>query len=186
MLYLSEYGVTSVKTSIGNSISESTGQTAPLGDNCGSLNNHVSLFGLEDPWGNGWEVVQGIKVMNNSLTIYNGNDLEPKDNSDKRSIEFLKESGYINSIQTYIPIEDNDANIPTFDILAKTLGEDSNSGWFDWYSYSSDGVWTSWGGDSADNAGINSCKMINPSINCATRLAFYGKPKIITNKNNIL
>ena len=136
MLLLSEYGNPNAQAVLGNGVTGTNnssdystpltwdlGATKSLGDACGKIDfewetsggvtvtgaNHVSLFGIEDPYALQWEFTQGIYCGNSGnenqdgseVFIYEGNRMPSADElanhpiGDYRQLTRLTSSGYV-------------------------------------------------------------------------------------------
>jgi hypothetical protein len=203
MISLFEYGTVDVQTKIGpgvgNNDSEITGATNSLGDICGSYNNHVNLFGVEDYWGWYGEMLQGIYggsdgnlgQSGTELFIYSGNKLPnqaeiigtPNGNFRQISKPIPEQMGYIKRIQ----------GGPYFDVVPSieqdSLEAESNSYWHNSYNANSSGQLVVRGGQKTDISSpgiitLDISKAFNSSNeNITTRLAFYGKPNLVDGKD---
>lgn len=137
------------------------GATAVLGDKCGKVNFldsgqlvngacHVSLFGVEDPYGWFWEFVQGVYFGNSENAnqdgtecyIYEGNRMPTSDeltgtpSGIYRKITRLTSSGWVRKLMW-------GANL---DVLPDTLGGSSVDGHGDYHYAKSTGQVLLWGG----------------------------------------
>ena len=176
------------------------GATAVLGDKCGKVNFlesgqlvngacHVSLFGVEDPYGWYWEFVQGIYFGNSENAnqdgtecfIYEGNRMPTSDelagtpSGLYRKITRITSSGWVRKMLW-------GANL---DVLPDTLGGSSVDGHGDYHYANNTGQVLLWGG-SADYG--SSCGLGYSSSNdgwsyayshIGARLAYHGKASII-------
>lgn len=176
------------------------GATAVLGDKCGKVNFlksgqlvngacHVSLFGIEDPYGWYWEFVQGVYFGNSKNAnqdgtecyIYEGNRMPTSDelagtpSGLYRKITRLTSSGYIKKLMW-------GANL---DVLPDTLGGSSVDGHGDYHYANSTGQVLLGGGI----ASYGSCCGLGCSdsdygwsraySNIGARLAYHGNANII-------
>ena len=176
------------------------GATAVLGDKCGKVNFlesgqlvngacHVSLFGVEDPYGWYWEFVQGVYFGNSENAnqdgtecfIYEGNRMPTSDelagtpSGLYRKITRITSSGWVRKMLW-------GANL---DVLPDTLGGSSVDGHGDYHYANNTGQVLLWGG-SADYG--SSCGLGYSSSNdgwsyayshIGARLAYHGKASII-------
>lgn len=176
------------------------GATSVLGDKCGKVNFlasnqliagacHVSLFGVEDPYGWFWEFIQGVYFGNSENAnqdgtecyIYEGNRMPTSDelagtpSGIYRKITRLTSSGLVRKLMW-------GANL---DILPDTLGGGSVDGHGDYYYANSTGQVLLWGGraDGGSDDGIACSDSANgwsgASSNVGARLAYYGNANII-------
>ena len=208
MLYLSEYRNLNSQASLGLGMTGNggnwdaaenapTGTTATLGDGCGTVayteNNsiegacHVSLFGIEDPYGWFWEMIQGCYFGNSEnaaqdgteMFFYEGNrmptssELATHPSGNYRQLVRLTSSANIYSL---IMGE-------RFDILPKKSG----SGGYGDYSYANNtGQLLLWGADALDGSGAGLvCSRSGRAWTAtlsdfAARLALYGSPTLVS------
>ena len=176
------------------------GATAVLGDKCGKVNFlesrqlvagacHVSLFGVEDPYGWFWEFVQGVYFGNSKNAnqdgtegfIYEGNRMPTSDelagtpSGIYRKITRLTSSGWVRKLMW-------GANL---DVLPDTLGGGSVDGHGDYQYANSTGQVLLWGG-SASYGSIGGLACSSSSSDWSrvdsglgARLAYHGKANII-------
>ena len=176
------------------------GATSVLGDKCGKVNFlasnqlvagacHVSLFGIEDPYGWYWEFVQGVYFGNSENAnqdgtecfIYEGNRMPTSDelagtpSGIYRKITRLTSSGWVRKLMW-------GANL---DVLPDTIGGGSVDGHGDYHYANSTGQVLLWGG-SADygSGGGLACSgsdvgWSRASSDLGARLAYHGKANII-------
>lgn len=207
MMNLAEYGNPNVQENIGygptgdgntwdNVKNMLTGATKGLGDECGVVdissaagNNkacHVSFFGIENPYGWYWEMMQGIYFGNSGnagqngteVFLYKGNhlpsaaELSSVPNGDFRQLTRPTSSNWLAEIVLG----------EYFDFIAKTASSagGSNSRWCD-YSYNNDTGQLGLVGAAANhgaNAGLG-CVYSNNAWSdtnaySGSRLAYYG------------
>jgi len=176
---------------------ELTGRTASLGDACGgvaftatgTLASHVSLYGIEDPFGWFWEMIQGVYFGSSAnapaqdgteIFIYDGNRMpsatelvsEPEGNF--RKLTRLTTSGY----PKILPLVDR------FDLFASQYGGGSASNWYDYCYASATGQLLLFGGHAllGSHCGLVFARsdfgwsISGSSI--GSRLAFYGNVTI--------
>lgn len=177
-----------------------TGATSVLGDKCGKVNFldrgqnvagacHVSLFGIEDPYGWFWEFIQGVYFGNSDnegqdgteCYIYEGNriptseELAATPSGLYRKITRLTSGGWMKKLMFGDKL----------DILPDTLGGNSIEGYGD-YSYANHkGQIMLYGGD----VGIEQkcglfCSSLDNDLSTSkpgvvARLAYYGKTNVI-------
>ena len=177
-----------------------SGATAVLGDKCGKVNFleigqlvggacHVSLFGVEDPYGWFWEFIQGVYYGNSEnenqdgteCFLYEGNRMPTSDelaatpSGIYRKITRLTSSGYVKKLLW-------GSNL---DILPETLGGNSIDGHGDYHYANTTGQVLLWGGNAADgSSGGLACSLSYDGWSYANsyfgaRLAYYGKYDII-------
>lgn len=183
-----------------------TGDTRELGDNCGKVMftedgqlvggaSHVSLFGIEDPYGWFWTMVQGCYFGNSEneeqdgteCFIYEGNHMPSADElathpaGQYRQIVRPISTGWVRSLIL-------GANL---DIIPKTLGGSSTTYWCDYHYTNNTGQLLLWGGFA--NAGSACGFVYSDSDNAfsdsyshfGSRLAYHGKDiEIIGTENN--
>lgn len=211
MLLLSEFGNPNCQSKIGYGVGGSvgkdlwatastflTGATQSNGDACvanaidvvngeivGVDCSRVSLFGIEDPWGWMWEMVQGIffgtsgnaEQDGTEAFIYDGNRMPTTDElashptGDFRRLTKPSTSGYIKQMILG----------EFFDILPAAIGGGSTSYWCDYYYANGVGQLGLWGGYASHgpNAGLgfasaNAAWSLSHST-YGSRLAYYGK-----------
>ena len=178
-----------------------TGKTNILGDRCGKVNFlepgqntsaacHVSLFGIEDPYGWYWEFIQGVYFgsSNNSgqtgseVYIYEGNRMPTSDELTTqptglfRKITRLTSPGWIKNLIWG----------ENMDILPAVLGGDSATGHGDFSWVKTTGQVLLWGGcseDGGENCGL-ACSGSDVVWTSAysvirARLAYYGVVDIV-------
>ena len=176
------------------------GATAVLGDKCGKINFlesgqlvngacHVSLFGIEDPYGWYWEFVQGVYFGNSENAnqdgtecyIYEGNRMPTSDelagtpSGIYRKITRLTSSGWVRKLMW-------GANL---DVLPDTIDGGSVDGHGDYHYANSTGQVLLWGGDAYYGSGDGlACSYSSSGWSYAhsgigARLAYHGKANII-------
>lgn len=176
------------------------GATAVLGDKCGKVNFlesgqsvggacHVSLFGVEDPYGWFWEFIQGVYFGNSEnenqdgteCFIYEGNrmptseELSATPSGIYRKITRLTSSGYIKKLLLGTNL----------DILPATLGGNSVDGHGDYYYANTTGQVLLFGGYASYGAlcGLACASSYDAwsdsGSGIGARLAYYGKYDII-------
>lgn len=212
MILLSEYGNPNAQGMVGNGLTGTNnssdyttalsfpcGNTKSLGDSFGSVVHEytisngtqttgacdVSLMGIENPYAQQWEMVQGMYCgsANNSgqngteIFIYEGNrmpsssELATHPSGDYRQLTRQTTSGYI----AQMILGEH------FDIMVKSLGGGGTSYWCD-YSYANNtGQLVLWGAvaNLGAYAGLGYADSLNawsPSAsNVGSRLAYYGE-----------
>lgn len=218
MLGLSEYGNPNIQDKLGYGVAGSsnldlwaeaakllTGATISLGDHCGKIPitlvngantgvncSRVNLFGIEDPYGWQWEMIQGIYYGSSNnpsqqptdCYIYEGNrmptdaELTTHPNGNYRVIQRGTAGGYVKTM--YIG--------EYFDLMCQTVGGGSNSYWCDYYWYAATGQLCLWGGLASNGSfcGLG-CVHSNPAFSHSAayygaRLAYYGPITFVTGK----
>lgn len=212
MILLSEYGNPNAQGMVGNGLTGTNngsdyitalsfpcGNTKSLGDSFGSIAHEytmsngiettgacdVSLMGIENPYAQQWEMVQGMYCgsANNSgqngteIFIYEGNrmpsssELATHPAGDYRQLTRPTTSGYI----AQMILGEH------FDVMAKSLAGGGTSYWCD-YSYNNNtGQLVLWGADASDGAfaGLGYAASNNAwSVSISrigSRLAYYGE-----------
>lgn len=209
MLFVSEYLSYNSQAKLGNGMTGDsgnwttevqnavTGATYSLGDACGKVNYtttgtnacHVSLFGIEDPYGWFWEMIQGVyfgasgnAAQNGTeMFIYEGNrmpsssELTTYPNGNYRQMTRVTSSGWAKLLM----------GGSEFDVMPKALGGGSASYLCDYYYANNTGQLLLWGGHAyygsycglaySDSSGVWSVSYSS----LAARLAYYGGVKLI-------
>ena len=210
MLYLSEYHNENSQACLGYGMNGNannwvagvqnalTGETAALGDGCGSVAFHsddeatanachVSLFGIEDPYGWYWQMIQGCYFGNSGneaqtgseMFVYDGNrmptseELATQPSGAYRQLVRPTSSGNVYSLQ----MGDH------FDVLPGKLG---SGGWSDYHWANTTGQLLLWGGNARDGSycglaysnSLNAFSDADSSV--AARLAYYGVVTIVS------
>ena len=176
------------------------GATAVLGDKCGKINFlesgqlvngacHVSLFGIEDPYGWYWEFVQGVYFGNSENAnqdgtecyIYEGNRMPTSDelagtpSGIYRKITRLTSSGWVRKLMW-------GANL---DVLPDTIGGGSVDGHGDYHYANSTEQVLLWGGYASGGSlgglaySYSGSGWSDASSNTGARLAYHGNANII-------
>lgn len=200
LIYLSQYRSLNSQASLGygmngntNNWSEAqgklTGESYSLGDACGAVSGgtsnanakHVSLFGIENPYGWYWEMLQGIYFINNVGYVYSGNrmpDATELASHPKGSYRtFTRNSASGQYITRLVGGE-------YYDILPSATGGGSESYWCDYTWTGSSGQLLLWGGiaGSGSVCGLacsgSSNAWSSSSSSYSARLAYYGKVNI--------
>ena len=212
MILLSEYGNPNAQGMVGNGLTGTNngsdyitalsfpcGNTKSLGDSFGSIAHEytmsngiettgacdVSIMGIENPYAQQWEMVQGMYCgsANNSgqngteIFIYEGNrmpsssELATHPSGDYRQLTRLTTSGYI----AQMILGEH------FDVMAKSLGGGGTSYWCD-YSYNNNtGQLVLWGAFAYNGAGAglgyasSDYAWSASSSRIGSRLAYYGE-----------
>lgn len=211
MLLLSEYGNPDAQANVGYGLTGSaggdwskvsgftTGATKTLGDSFGNVPapysgctnpSHVSVLGIEDPYGWQWEFTQGIYCgsANNAaqdgseVFIYEGNrmptaaELASHPTGDYRQLSRLTSSGYM---QNVILGE-------YFDIITSVHGGGGTSYWCDYHYANNTGQVVFWGGSAVGGADCGlgfAASDIGWSLSLShigSRLAYYGKLTVMS------
>ena len=180
-----------------------TGATLSLGDACGAIPievvngdktgvncSHVSLFGIEDLWNLRYEMIQGIYFGSSAnigqdgseCFIYNENrmptsaELASHPTCPYRKIYRPNSSGYVSEMQ----LGEN------FDLIAKAMSGSSTSYWGDSQYHNTTGQLclafaSATHGSDAGAVHVDShLGFSRASSLCGARLAFFGKPVIVT------
>lgn len=204
MLYLCEFLDKNSQACLGNGMTGTgdnwcapvynavTGATAGLGDQCGKVmfnepgQNvagacHVSLFGIEDPYGWYWTMTQGMYFGNseneeqegNEAFAYEGNrmptdeELHTEPTGVFRKLTRSVVSGWLQTIIAG----------PQFDVIPASVG---NNRWGDYHWANSTGQLLLWGGSANGGSGYGlACSSSGSSFtdsgsDVGARLAFYG------------
>jgi len=201
MMFLAEYGNTSIQAVLGvgldgtgssfaNEQNIQTGKTIPLGDVSGAVNTLdavsatvqcISYRGLENPYGQLWEFVQGIVSNGDVVYIFDGNKVandKPPVGVDYRTSQRLTSASgqYINTMKLGA----------YFDIIPLTISGGSTNRWADaHYSAAAGEVWL-FGGDAnyGSICGLSASYAYNvfsgADSHFGSRLAFYGALKMVT------
>lgn len=217
MLALSEYGNPNIQDRLGNGVTGSAngawdavssnfevGVTQSLGDANGKIDiswtneagtavtgaSRVSLFGIEDPYGWQWEMIQGVycgksdnaEQDGTEIFIYEGNrmptaaELASHPSGHYRQLTRLTSDGYI---KTEILGE-------YFDLFPTAVGGGSTSYWCDYfYQNAASGQLVLWGGSATYGpvcglACASSGNAFSGShANVGARLAYYGDLEIV-------
>ena len=217
MLLLSEYGSPNAQEVLGNGVtgtnnssdyttplSWNLGATKSLGDACGKVDfswensggvtvlnaNHVSLFGIEDPYALQWEFTQGIYCGNSGnanqdgteVFIYEGNRLPSAEElanhpvGDYRQLTRLTSSGYVK--------EETVGEF--FDLVPKVHGGGGTSYWGDYHYANATGQVVYWGGNAYNGAycGLayarSSYAWSLSNADLGSRLAYYGELTVMS------
>ena len=212
MILLSEYGNPNAQGMVGNGLTGTNngsdyitalsfpcGNTKSLGDSFGSIAHEytmsngiettgacdVSIMGIENPYAQQWEMVQGMYCgsANNSgqngteIFIYEGNrmpsssELATHPSGDYRQLTRLTTNGYV----AQMILGEH------FDVMAKSLGGGGTSYWCD-YSYNNNtGQLVLWGADAVRGAyaGLGCAHSLSAwsysDSHIGSRLAYYGE-----------
>ena len=169
-----------------------TGLTKSLGDASGAVNTtdavgatvqQVSFDGIEGLWGQVWEFRPGIVSNGATVYIYDANKVA----NDKPpvGVEYRTQTRILESGGSYVVTQQLGE---FFDIIPKTIGGGSTSGWADGYWSSTAGELWLFGGNAAYGSlcGLSAadayCAFSFAYSSVGARLAFYGVPKIVTGK----
>ena len=212
MLGMSEYGTPNMQESdLGRGLCGSngtwsttsswqTGGTKEMGDKVGKLDaptaganaSWVNLFGVENPYGHYYQMLQGIYFGNSNnaeqdgteVFIYEGNrlpsesELQTHPEGNYRQITRPTSGGYVSKM--YLG--------DYFDLIGKEFGanSDGTSHWGDYFYSNSTGQLCLWGGgaDSYTYAGLgcvhSDYAFSHSSADYGARLAYYGPVQIVT------
>ena len=169
-----------------------TGLTKSLGDASGAVNTtdavgatvqQVSFDGIEGLWGQVWEFRPGIVSNGATVYIYDGNKVA----NDKPpvGVEYRTQTRILESNGSYIVTQQLGE---FFDIIPKTIGGGSTSGWADGYWSATAGELWLFGGRATVGSfcGLSAAAagdaFSSAGSDVGARLAFYGVPKIVTGK----
>lgn len=217
MLLLSEYGNPNAQAVLGqgvtgtnNSSDYSTplnwnlGATKSLGDACGKIDftwensggttvagaNHVSLFGIEDPYALQWEFTQGIYCGNSGndgqdgseVFLYEGNrmpsasELASHPDGDYRQLTRLTSNGYVR----------NETVGEFFDLVPSLHGGGGTEYWGDYHYANATGQVVCWGGTALRGASCGLACALSDSAwsasaaDLGSRLAYYGELTVMS------
>ena len=152
--------------------------------------NHVSLFGIEDPYALQWEFTQGIYCGNSGnanqdgteVFIYEGNRLPSAEElanhpvGDYRQLTRLTSSGYVK--------EETVGEF--FDLVPKVHGGGGTSYWGDYHYANATGQVVYWGGDASNGAycGLAFARSLYAwsysRAGIGSRLAYYGELTVMS------
>lgn len=190
-------GSTNTQNKTGNLV---TGATKSLGDNNGKISLaeltgdadacHVNLFGIENPWGWYWQLIQGIYFGNSGNSgqtgleafVYKGNrmpsnsELKGHPVGDYRTFTRVVNNGWILSLVLG----------DFFDIMPKNVGNNNSASYYCDYSWENTTGQSLIFGDSCAD-GLTGGSFSTASNNrfyitgqlISTRLAFYGNPTYV-------
>lgn len=211
MLLLSEFGNPNSQMMVGNGVTGSNdnsdlitplswdlGATKFLGDAVGKVDvswtnsagtevpnsNHVSLFGIEDPWALQWEFLQGIYCGStyndgqdgSEVFIYEGNrlpsasELASHPEGDYRQLTRLTSNGYIQKMTLG----------EYFDLVPSQHGGGGTSYWGDYHYANTIGQVVLCGGDASRGANVGLVSSSSDpgwfasASHIGSRLAYYG------------
>ena len=210
MLYLSEYHNENSQACLGYGMNGNannwvagvynalTGETASLGDGCGSVAFHsddeatanachISLFGIEDPYGWFWEMIQGCYFGNSGneaqtgseMFVYKGNRMPTSDELTTQPSGAFRQLTRPTSSGNVYALQMGDH----FDVLPGKLG---SGGWSDYHWANTTGQLLLWGGyaNAGSNCGLAySCSDLAFSYaasSFAARLAYYGVATVVS------
>lgn len=208
MIYLSEFKDRNSQNNLGDGMSggtnnstddvkgDVTGHTMSLGDACGKImltdlgkttNSdtacHISLFGIEDPFGWYHQIIQGVYKNGSNVYLYKGNmipdDLTKAPIGDYRqaiiSSDILSTGyGFISSMV----LDDH------FDIIPDGIKASAGAGWCDAISTSTSSNVFTIGGSYDESRAPGMFAMTTRSYPAkssfvSSRLAYYGEPEIV-------
>ena len=210
MLYLSEYHNENSQACLGYGMNGNannwvagvqnalTGETASLGDGCGSVAFHsddeatanachISLFGIEDPYGWFWEMIQGCYFGNSGneaqtgseMFVYKGNRMPTSDELTTQPSGAFRQLTRPTSSGNVYALQMGDH----FDVLPGKLG---SGGWSDYHWANTTGQLLLWGGYAyrGSDCGL-ACSysygaFSNAFSNFAARLAYYGVATVVS------
>ena len=210
MLYLSEYHNENSQACLGYGMNGNannwvagvynalTGETASLGDGCGSVAFHsddeatanachISLFGIEDPYGWFWEMIQGCYFGNSGneaqtgseMFVYKGNRMPTSDELTTQPSGAFRQLTRPTSRGNVYALQMGDH----FDVLPGKLG---SGGWSDYHWANTTGQLLLWGGTAncGSSCGL-ACSNSNgafsyASSSIAARLAYYGVATVVS------
>ena len=210
MLYLSEYHNENSQACLGYGMNGNannwvagvqnalTGETSTLGDGCGSVAFHsddeatanachISLFGIEDPYGWFWEMIQGCYFGNSGneaqtgieMFVYKGNRMPTSDELTTQPSGAFRQLTRPTSSGNVYALQMGDH----FDVLPGKLG---SGGWSDYHWANTTGQLLLWGGFAYNGS---SCGLAfsysydafsNASSYLAARLAYYGVATVVS------
>ena len=210
MLYLSEYHNENSQACLGFGMNGNannwvagvynalTGETSTLGDGCGSVAFHsddeatanachISLFGIEDPYGWYWEMIQGCYFGNSGneaqtgseMFVYKGNRMPTSDELTTQPSGAFRQLTRPTSSGNVYALQMGDH----FDVLPGKLG---SGGWSDYHWANTTGQLLLWGGNASDGSycGLASSYSYDAfsraSSNRAARLAYYGVATVVS------
>ena len=210
MLYLSEYHNENSQACLGYGMNGNannwvagvqnalTGETASLGDGCGSVAFHsddeatanachISLFGIEDPYGWYWEMIQGCYFGNSGneaqtgseMFVYKGNRMPTSDELTTQPSGAFRQLTRTTSSGNVYALQMGDH----FDVLPGKLG---SGGWSDYHWANTTGQLLLWGGHAYDGS---KCGLAYSDSDYAfsfaysdfaARLAYYGVATVVS------
>ena len=210
MLYLSEYHNENSQACLGYGMNGNannwvagvynalTGETATLGDGCGSVAFHsddeatanachISLFGIEDPYGWYWEMIQGCYFGNSGneaqtgseMFVYKGNRMPTSDELTTQPSGAFRQLTRPTSSGNVYALQMGDH----FDVLPGKLG---SGGWSDYHWANTTGQLLLWGGYASDGSYCGlACSASNNAFSnansiIAARLAYYGVATVVS------
>lgn len=210
MLYLSEYHNENSQVCLGYGMNGNadnwvagvynalTGETASLGDGCGSVAFHsddektanachISLFGIEDPYGWFWEMIQGCYFGNSGneaqtgseMFVYKGNRMPTSDELTTQPSGAFRQLTRPTSSGNVYALQMGDH----FDVLPGKLG---SGGWSDYHWANTTGQLLLWGGyaNGGSLCGLafsdSSSAFSYAFSGIAARLAYYGVATVVT------
>ena len=210
MLYLSEYHNENSQACLGYGMNGNannwvagvynalTGETASLGDGCGSVAFHsddeatanachISLFGIEDPYGWFWEMIQGCYFGNSGneaqtgseMFVYKGNRMPTSDELTTQPSGAFRQLTRPTSGSNVYALQMGDH----FDVLPGKLG---SGGWSDYHWANTTGQLLLWGGFAFYGSACGLACSYSASAfsyansNFAARLAYYGVATVVS------
>ena len=210
MLYLSEYHNENSQACLGYGMNGNannwvagvqnalTGETATLGDGCGSVAFHsddeatanachISLFGIEDPYGWFWEMIQGCYFGNSGneaqtgseMFVYKGNRMPTSDELTTQPSGAFRQLTRLTSSGNVYALQMGDH----FDVLPGKIG---SGGWSDYHWANTTGQLLLWGGSAYDGSSCglafshSSIAFSYAGSYFAARLAYYGVATVVS------
>ena len=210
MLYLSEYHNENSQACLGYGMNGNannwvagvynalTGETASLGDGCGSVAFHsddeatanachISLFGIEDPYGWFWEMIQGCYFGNSGneaqtgseMFVYKGNRMPTSDELTTQPSGAFRPLTRPTSSGNVYALQMGDH----FDVLPGKLG---SGGWSDYHWANTIGQLLLWGGLAGNGSYCGlACSYSDSAFSLAgsdvaARLAYYGVATVVS------
>lgn len=210
MLYLSEYHNENSQACLGFGMNGNasnwvagvynalTGETSTLGDGCGSVAFHsddektanachISLFGIEDPYGWFWEMIQGCYFGNSGneaqtgseMFVYKGNRMPTSDELTTQPSGAFRQLTRPTSSGNVYALQMGDH----FDVLPGKLG---SGGWSDYHWANTTGQLLLWGGYAYNGSycGLaysdSYCAFSYANSAVAARLAYYGVATVVS------
>lgn len=210
MLYLAEYHNENSQACLGYGMNGNannwvagvynaiTGKTSTLGDGCGSVAFHsddeatanachISLFGIEDPYGWFWEMIQGCYFGNSGneaqtgseMFVYKGNRMPTSDELTTQPSGAFRQLTRPTSSGNVYALQMGDH----FDVLPGKLG---SGGWSDYYWANTTGQLLLWGGSAYNGSDCGlACSFSDHAFSharssLAARLAYYGVATVVS------
>lgn len=183
LMYFAKFSNRDSQDSLILGTSNITGTTSSLGNNTGNSTSQHSLFGIEDSFGNIWEMTSGVLYNENSCYVFDGYNVDSKPN-EHRSFFIPEASGYINKIQLG----------SHGDIIPSELGGSSSTGFCDYGILQNTTGWNIllMGGNTADGtkSGLFAISLANDNSysasDCGSRLQYKGNVIVIDDPNEFI